>query len=117
MSMESGSNAMRKRHDPIPVFDIAVILESLGAECVPTGDGWRRFNCPFHSDRTASAGVNHETGRFRCHSCDVGGDGLSLLQSQLGLSFRDALQRARELTGMSTDERKSPKRRASDLLR
>jgi hypothetical protein len=112
-------NASRKgrRHDPIPDFPIDQILRELGADDVPTGFGWVRICCPFHDDRTASAGVNHEKGGFRCHSCGVGGDAIGLLQSQLGLTFKEALERAKEITGISAGERKSKTRRASDLLK
>lgn len=109
----------RHPRDPIPDFPIAAILAELGAEDIPTGFGWVRCRCPFHDDRTASAGVNHDKGRFRCHSCDVGGDGLELLMTQLGLTFKDALQRASELTGIEAGRqmtRKAKTRRASDLL-
>jgi DNA primase len=113
------SNAYKRkeRHSELPAFPISDILVELGAESVPTGFGWVRMHCPFHEDRTSSAAVNHDKQGFVCHSCGRRGDGLKLLQSELGLSFIEALNRAKELTGVGTGQRKSKTRRASDLLK
>jgi DNA primase len=111
-------SAYRKgRHSELPAFPIGPILEELGMEIVPTGFGWVRCHCFAHEDRTASAAVNHEQNGFVCHSCGRRGDGLKLLQSELGLTFVEALNRAKELTGVSTERRKGKARRASDLLK
>lgn len=107
----------KRKHDELPAFPIDRILLELGAESVPTGFGWVRFKCPFHEDSTASAAVNHELNAFVCHGCDVRGDSLKLLQSELNLTFVEALNRAKELTGIETGQRKSRTRRASDLLK
>lgn len=87
---------------------------------VPTGFGWVRAKCPFHDDRTASASVNHELQGFACMACGVTGDAIKLLQDQLGLTFREALEKARYLSGDETPTRgsggKPPKRRRSSDL-
>jgi DNA primase len=113
------SNAYKgkAKHDELPDFPITDILVELGAESVPTGFGWVRMLCPFHDERTPSAAVNHDLGAFVCHGCGAKGDGLKLLQEQLGLTFIEALNRAKELTGVSTERRKGKTRRASDLLK
>lgn len=90
------------------------ILTDLTAADVPTGTGWVRMRCPFHQDRTASASVNHDIGRFKCFSCDTTGDGLDLIQQRLGLSFTEAVERAKQLNSTQSDR---PRRRVSDLLR
>ena len=107
----------KRKHDELPALPIEPILLELGADHVPTGFGWIRMRCPFHDDTSASAAVDHERNAFRCHGCDVRGDSLKLLQTQLGLSFIEALDRAKELTGVQPGQRKSKTRRASDLLK
>lgn len=74
------------------------------------------MHCPFHEDRTKSASVNHEVNGFACHSCSRRGDGLKLLQTELGLSFKEACEKAEQLGGVVA-EKARPKRRASDLLK
>lgn len=110
---------MPKRNRELPRPPIADVLRELGADDVPTGFGWVRMHCPFHEDRTKSASVNHEVGGFACHSCSRTGDGLKLLQSELGLSFAEATERAAALDPEygNGHSRKSPKRRPSDLLK
>ncbi len=116
----------RPRNDrELPKPAIADVLAEMGADPgdIPTGFGWVRMRCPFHEDRTASAAVNHdpETGGFVCHANDTcpRGDAIKLLQLGLGLTFRDAVKRASDLSTESGKghSRKAPKRRASDLLK
>lgn len=108
----------RTRNREIPKPPIAEVLaEITGCDVadIPTGYGWVRMHCVFHEDRTKSAGVNHEVGGFACHSCSRRGDGLKLLQTELGLDFKSACEKAEQLGGVV--EKARPKRRASDLLR
>ena len=108
----------REPYGPIPDFPIATVLEALVPGCdVPTGFGWVRFHCPFHEDRTASAGVNHDKNGFRCFSCERQGDSLKLYQAERGLSFKEALGALENLTGIRTDKQPVKKRRSSDLLK
>jgi len=53
---------------------IAAYLEHIGAKLPAVGSGWRKIRCPFHPDKTASAGINFDEGRFKCHACGVAGD-------------------------------------------
>lgn len=113
-----GSGVRRRQHEPLPRPPIAAVLKELTGQDVPTGMGWVRCSCPFHDDRTPSAAVNHEIDGFVCHSCSRRGDGLKLLQSELGLTFREARERASVLSGDSGNRQsRSPKRRPSDLLK
>lgn len=41
---------------------------------------WRAIRCPFHGDTTASASINYDLDRYRCHGCEVGGDILDVVQ-------------------------------------
>src|SRR5690348_2751687 len=108
------TRSKRKLQKP-PIAD--VIREITGAES-PTGLGWVKMHCPFHEDRTPSAGVNHELERFHCFSCGRDGDGIDLLQNELRLSFTEATERAEALTGKQPTRRATGrKRRPSDLLK
>jgi DNA primase len=109
---------MRKRvqhREPLPQIPISSVLTELGMESVPTGFGWVRCHCFAHEDRTASAAVNHDTNGYICHSCGRKGDSLKLLQTERGLSFREALEVAKGICNISTDK-PIRKRRASELL-
>ena len=95
------------------------MLKELGATDVPTGFGWVRITCPFCDDTNGSAGVNHEIDGFTCHQCGRSGDALKLLQTVLGLTFREAVERASNLdpdSGNRQARTKKRTRRASDLL-
>ncbi len=57
-------------------------LDALGVRYRERG-GWQSVRCPnqgAHSrgDRSPSASVNLDLGRFRCHACGLAGDGYDL---------------------------------------
>jgi hypothetical protein len=107
-----------RHREPLPDFSVATVLEALVPGCdIPTGFGWVRLHCPFHDDRTASAGVNHDLNAFVCHSCGRRGDSLKLYQQERGLTFKDALEALENLSGIRTDKQPVKKRRSSDLLK
>lgn len=97
------------------ITEVLALLTGCAPGDIPSGNGWVRMRCPFHEDRTPSASVNLDLNGFVCHSCSRRGDGLKLLQSELGLSFREAANKAEELGGVANKAR--PKRRPSDLLK
>jgi hypothetical protein len=112
---------VRRDLPPIPRPPIAAVLVELGMSpaSIPTGYGWVKLSCFAHEDRTPSAAVNHELDGFTCHSCGRSGDALKLLQSELGLTFREACDRASNLdpdSGNRQARSKKRTRRASDLL-
>lgn len=108
-----------RRSEPLPRPAIADVLRELGATDVPTGFGWVRMRCPFCEDRGGSASVNHELDGFTCHQCGRRGDALKLLQTELGLSFTEAVERASNLSPGSGNHQSRARRtrRASDLLK
>ena len=68
---------------------ITDLLAHLGADVSglpPSWGQWSPIRCPFHGDTRASASVNRQLGKFRCHACDVGGDILDLAMAELGTS-------------------------------
>jgi DNA primase len=75
-----------KRH-----VGIDILLEYYGGD-VPSGRGWRSMVCPFHGDTVASASINLDEDRFRCHGCDVGGDVVDVVRTIEGLGFKEALE-------------------------
>lgn len=105
-------------------LDIAEILTHYGANLArvsPTG--WRPVKCPFHEDKVASASVNVELGAFKCHACDMSGDGISLIRKVEGLGYRGAVDFARTVLGASgtdishtTVEAKGRRKTASERL-
>lgn len=61
--------------------------------------GWKPIRCPFHDDRAASASYNTTIQRFKCHACQVGGDGYDLIMEIEHCDFATALRRAESITG------------------
>lgn len=81
--------------------NISILLYHYGAKRVPEGKGWRKMQCPFHSDSHASAGVNHELEAFNCLGCDVTGNVYTIIEKVEGIGFREAKSRAEEIIGES----------------
>ena len=77
---------------------IAAYLEYLGASVPVIGHGWRKIKCPFHDDGHASAGINFEEQRFKCHGCGVGGDVYDLIMYKEGGNYREAVQFAEAIS-------------------
>lgn len=72
-----------------PIVDV---LETLGLP-TPGRDygGWQPVQCGFHDDRTASASVSPDAGKFHCFACDFSGDVYDILQKAEGMTYREAL--------------------------
>lgn len=88
----------------VPEIPIVPILVHFGFdenELHDYGGGWRKVRCAFHGERNPSASYSVDKRGFNCHACGVEGDAIKLLQTQEGLSFRDALTKACELAGIN----------------
>lgn len=61
---------------------IAKLLVHYGmpAEFDRYSDEWQTVPCPFHDDTHPSASMNTRLKRFRCHTCDTGGDVVGIVQ-------------------------------------
>ena len=81
--------------------DITCILEYYGAERVPSRKGWAKMKCPFHEDSHASAAVNLDSNIFRCHGCQMKGDGFSIIKAKEGVEFREAISIAKRILDQS----------------
>ncbi|MDR0615939.1 MAG: DNA primase [Synergistaceae bacterium] len=56
--------------------------------------------CPFHSEKTPSFTVSPDRQTFHCFGCGKGGDVFTFLMEMEGLSFREALDRLAQRTGV-----------------
>ena len=63
--------------------------------------------CPFHDDATPSLSVDPEKGLWRCFGCGEGGDAITFLQKARGLSFGEAADVWREMSGEEPKHRKN----------
>lgn len=72
--------------------DIVALLEHWGMD-TPTrsSGGWAPVRCGFHDDRSASASVHLDAGRYFCFACGTKGDVYSLIQERERLTFPEAL--------------------------
>jgi DNA primase len=77
---------------------IAEYLAYLGAALPQQGHGWRKIKCPFHQDSHASAGVNFDEQRFKCHGCGVGGDVYDLIMEKEGGTYIEAIKFAESIS-------------------
>ena len=82
---------------------IAAYLEYVGAAVPARGSGWRKIKCPFHPDKHASAGINFDENRFKCHGCGVGGDVYDLIMQREGGNYREAVQFAETISPTGSD--------------
>lgn len=56
-------------------------------------DDWQTVPCPFHDDTHPSASMNTRLGRFRCHTCDIGGDVVGLVkEAEEFKSMKEAME-------------------------
>lgn len=88
---------------------IVLAFEHYGVQILgPDRGSWRKSECPLpdHEDTNPSASVNEEACRWRCHTCDKGGDVFDLimeLETDVAGLFA-ARKRAAELFGESHSE-------------
>lgn len=83
--------------------DVAAYLEYIGATVPNRGHGWRKIKCPFHDDGHASAGVNFDENKFKCHGCGVGGDVYDLIMHREGGNYIEAVKFAETISPTGSD--------------
>lgn len=76
--------------------DITAILENYGAT-VPVRMGWAKMKCPFHEDSHASSAVNLGENIFKCHGCQMKGDGYAIIMAKEGVEFLEAVNIAKRI--------------------
>lgn len=57
--------------------------------------------CPFHNEKTPSFTVNNEKGFYHCFGCGAHGDAIHFLQENNKLSFKEALEKLSDLSGIN----------------
>ncbi|HEY3268495.1 MAG TPA: DNA primase [Armatimonadota bacterium] len=63
--------------------------------------------CPFHAEKTPSFNVSREQQWYKCFGCGEGGDIFKFVMKMDGLTFREALERLAERTGVQMEERRA----------
>lgn len=99
VEVKGGSAAPAEGKRSIAQFKKDVPMERLlhfyGVRDLPDmgeyGD-WFAIRCPFHPDNRPSASLNRKLNRFRCHTCDVGGDILDVVEQVEGLDTKGAME-------------------------
>lgn len=71
--------------------------------------------CPFHTEKTPSFIVNDEKGTYHCFGCGAHGDVFSFVESQSGMSFKDALQNLAARAGITLPKRAVKEGRQKEL--
>ena len=90
---------------------IQTVFEALGGRTARwRSNGWSAVYCvdASHEDRTPSAQLNEDTGRYRCLACGFNVDVYGLVMRVEGLGFRAAVARAAELAGSETPTYATP---------
>ena len=93
-----------------PLLDL---FRSQGHELKKEGKSYKT-RCPFHKDDTPSLSVEPAKGLWHCFGCGVGGDGITFLEKSLGLTFGQAADQWRELSGEEPQHRKNGNRSQPD---
>ena len=77
--------------DKLKELDIKDVWQALGFE-LPRGNSNARCFSPAHKngDRNPSLAFDKRTNRYKCFTCDNGGDTIALVQQAEGLDFREA---------------------------
>lgn len=70
----------------------------IGAQVPYRRSGWCKMKCPYHDDSHASAAVNFEANRFKCHGCGVSGDTYDLIMKDRGCSLSEAIEFAQTIS-------------------
>lgn len=81
--------------------DIEDYLRYKGVSTPNRRSGWVKMKCPWHDDSTASAAVNYDANRFKCHACGVAGDVYDLIQLDKGGTLSEAIEFASTISSTS----------------
>lgn len=65
------------------------------------GRVWLPCLCPWHGDEHMSAGISYELDSFKCLACSVGGNAVTLIAQQEGVSNQEAYRIAQEVAESS----------------
>lgn len=62
------------------------------------GGEWLPCLCPWHGDEHPSASISPERNAFNCSACGKKGDVISIIRTEEGVTYQEALDRATELS-------------------
>ncbi len=85
----------------LPLADTISRISGIRLEQTRSG---ARACCPFHQERTPSFVIDDTTGRYRCYGagCGAHGDIIQFIRDWYSVDFRQALQQAGQLAGISS---------------
>lgn len=76
---------------PVSKPPIEIVFEYFySAVEIPAYGDWKKILCPLHVEERASASINLEENRWKCHACDIGEDSLDIIMREENLGFREA---------------------------
>lgn len=78
--------------------ELVRVLQRVGATLDESNFEWQSIQCPFHDDKSPSAGVNLRLGRFNCFVCGINGDAVDVVQEYLRCDMKEAIAWIRDLT-------------------
>ncbi len=73
---------------------------------IPLSPAGRNFKalCPFHAEKTPSFYVSPDKQIFKCFGCGVGGNAITFIEKYEGVSFKEALKRLCDISGIPLPE-------------
>src|SRR2546426_8169235 len=86
--------AVRERTDLVKVVSGYLTLKKVGHDSLVG-------ICPFHPEKTPSFSVSPSKGVYYCFGCGAGGDAVKFLIQVENLSFREAVERLAQSTGVT----------------
>ena len=93
---EDKISEIKNAADIVDVVSETVLLKKAGKNFIGL--------CPFHSEKTPSFTVSPDKQIFHCFGCGVGGNVISFLMKQEGLSFPEAARHLAKRYGVSIPE-------------
>ncbi len=73
--------------------------------------------CPFHSEKTPSFNVHRERQIFHCFGCGAGGNAITFLMRQEGMTFPEAVRSLARECGIEIPDEAAGQQEASERLR
>lgn len=85
----------------MPRPSISALWEAYGGRLVGRDvGGWRKALCVLHDDKTPSATINEDEGKWKCFVCDAYGDAIDLIMRRDLVGFRAACKIAEAFGGV-----------------
>src|SRR5690606_6584935 len=81
------------------------------------GTEWQKALCPFHGESNPSASISFRHNAFKCHACGAGGNAITIIMREEGMSYRQAVEYAEGIApgsdlGIPRKSGRKPGRRA-----